>query len=156
MDTVEICLGGLIFKATPEWMFFPYDNFILARRDSQKGILKIALAESQNGRSPSAGELFETARGFVSREKLSEPFDVKEPQPGAYLFGAASFKITEKNRDYFTRVLYLSRGKDMVFATYGCPWECREEEPVQQELYQCEKMILSVRFGDPETTGSTK
>lgn len=156
MDTVEICLGGLIFKATPEWMFFPYENFILARRDSQKRILKIALAESQNGRSPSAGELFEAARGFVSRGKLSEPFDVKEPQPGAYLFGAASFKITEKNRDYLTRVLYLSRGKDMVFATYGCPWERREEEPVQQELYQCEKMILSVRFGDPETTRSTK
>lgn len=156
MDTVEICLGGIVFKATREWMFFPYENFILARRDSQKGILKIALAESSNSRSPSAGGLFETARGFVSRENLPEPFDVKEPQPGAYLFGAASFKISEKNRDYLTRVLYLSRGKDMIFATYGCPWERREEEAVQQELYQCEKMILSVRFASRETPESTK
>lgn len=156
MDAVEICLGGITFKATPEWMFFPYENFILARRDSQKGILKMALAESLNGRPPSAGELFENARHFVSREKLPEPFDVKEPQPGPHLFGAASFKLTQKNRHYLTRVLYLSRGKNMIFATYGCPWECREDEPVQQELYQCEKMILSVRFESDESAGITK
>ena len=148
MEVVDISLAGISFKASTEWMFFPYESFILARRDSKKGLLKISLAEHRNGKAVEAEELMDAAQGFVSQKKLPPPFDVKEPYPGSYLFGGASYKIREKNRDFLTRVYYFSRGNDLLFATYGCPWENREDEQVREELNQCEKMILSVKFAD--------
>lgn len=146
MEVVDIHLAGISFKASTEWMFFPYESFILARRDSKKGILKISLAEHLNGKAAEPAELLNAAQGFLSPKELPPPFDVKEPYPGSYLFGGASYKIREKSRDFLTRVYYFSRGNDLLFATYGCPWECREDEQVREELNQCEKMILSVKF----------
>lgn len=151
MEVVEINLGGINFKASTEWMFFPYENFILARRDSQKGILRISLAENTNGKKPTPAGLLKAAQQFISREELPAPFEIKEPNGTSYLFGAASYRLREKQRDFFTRVFYLSREKDLLFAVYGCPWENRDEEPVREELSQCEKMLLSIKFtGTPE------
>jgi hypothetical protein len=149
MEVVDINLAGISFKASTEWMFFPYEHFILARRDSKKGILKISLAEQTNGHAVTPSDLLRAAQKFISRGKLPAPFDVKEPYPGSYLFGAASYKIREKDRDYMTRVYYFSRGNDLLFATYGCPWDFREDEQVREEMSQCEKMILSVKFAKP-------
>jgi hypothetical protein len=150
MEVVEINLGGISFNASTEWMFFPYENFILARRDSQKGILRISLAENTKGKKTTPADLLKTARQFVSRDELPAPFDIKEPNGASYLFGAASYKISEKQHDFFTRVFYLARDNDLLFAVYGCPWEDRDEEPAREELNQCERMLLSVKFTERE------
>ena len=62
MEVVDINLAGISFRASTEWMFFPYEHFILARRDSKKGILKISLAEQTNGHAVTPSDLLRSAR----------------------------------------------------------------------------------------------
>ena len=145
MKFVNVSLCGITFHIPNEWLFFPSDKFILAKHDAQVGLLKIALAE--NGRhDASEEEMLAQASSFLSRQKLTSPFDTVHHENGTSKYGAASYRIQENKRDFLARLMYLIRGENVLLAAYGCDWANKDTPAVREELRQCELMIRSAKF----------
>lgn len=154
MEIVDIRIGGITFKASDEWIFHPTENFILARHDAQKGILKILVGEMESQESSSSEELLKAASRFLSREENLELLEDDLYQEGDIFFGSANYSVIKENKKFFTRIWYVVQGKNMVVATYGCPWEIRGDAAVQEELRQCEDMMKTVQFSTTQETMS--
>ena len=150
MELVDIRIGGIHFKASEEWIFHPTENFILARHDSQKGILKISIAETEHTDVTDRTLLLQEAESLISSDQPLEPFDAWNEEREGSLIGAASYHVFKDDHQYLTRLWYVVQGRNMVIATYGCPWELRKNKNVQEELQQCEQMILTVKFAEPQ------
>lgn len=150
MEPVKVVFGEMSLTAPPDWTFVPTENFVLARRDSQIGVLQITQLEVNSLPELSPSAILAAAQQLISKEPLPEPFQVKSPVANGYLFGAASFRTRQKGRDLFTRVIYLLRDDHLVVGVYGCPWKLRNHAAAHEELSQCEKMILTVQFSSPK------
>ncbi|GEM_PF-3590810 len=146
MELVDIRIGGITFKSSLEWIFHPTENFILARHDSQKGILKIAIAETAIGSNGDAVSLRREAESLISSDQPLEAFDLSEKRQGDTLFGTASYHVYKDDHQYLTRVWYIVQNNNMVIATYGCPWDQQNTPEVENEIQQCHQMMHTVEF----------
>lgn len=151
MELVDIRIGGITFKSSLEWIFHPTENFILARHDSQRGILKIAIAETAIGTNGDAASLRKEAETLISSDQPLAAFDLTDERVGETLFGTATYHVYKDTHQYLTRLWYIVHDNNMVIATYGCPWEQRNHPEVQNEIQQCHQMMHTVKF-----TGSSQ
>ena len=134
-----ILIDGLNLDAPPEWIFHSMGQMILARRDSGVGNLQISLAfrHDLDGK-PTPESCLALAQEFVSREGISEPFEITQIAEGDALFGGFSF-VVEKE---FGRVWYRSSRGQLVLAVYDCAHGQRQDS----EITECERIIKSAQF----------
>ena len=141
----EITLCGITFQTSTQWQYVPTEQYIVARRDTFVGLLRMAIADPLPAEATNSENLLQLASKFIGGGELSKPFDLKSMAQEKRHFGAASYKMPGKKRPFMARVWYLSVQDLTIFATYGCYWRHRNSEAVLQELSECDKMILSVR-----------
>ncbi len=146
MELVDIRIGGITFKASLEWIFHPTENFILARHDSQRGILKIAIAETDYGESADSATLRREAETLITSDQPLTPFDISDVTEGNMLVGTASYHVYKDGHQFLTCLWFIGQGNNMVIATYGCPWDQRDHPEVQNEIQQCHQMMHTVTF----------
>ncbi len=141
MASINVNMNGIRLTAPEDWTFAPVESSLMARRDTQKGVFRI-YAPQPIGTEP---DLLKIARQYLGNIELPKPFDLKHPQPGAAVFGGASYHLKDGKRQFFTRLWYIKRDDQLICAVYACPWKHRREDEVQEELQQCERMILTVQ-----------
>ena len=140
VTTGPISVGGLQFDAHPAWVFYPFDDFILARRDRGVGTFQIALAYRNAVKSPAThAACVATARKFVRGDVIGDPFDIEAITKGDVLFGAVSHHV----RTEFERLWYLHRSQELVVSSYCCKWDDRAQPQVQKEVGECGHMAFT-------------
>lgn len=144
---IPVSLCGLRLNAPENWVFMSNGNSILARTETQVGVLRISSIDVENSALLTVKRLEEMSRAFVSNETSSKPFDLKKPVSENPLFGGASYRLKKGKRDFFTRCWYLYRDEKLALAAYGCPWRRRADDDTFQELHQCERMVMTIQPG---------
>jgi len=142
---VPVSLCGLHLNAPENWVFMPNGNSILARTETQVGVLRISSITIDKSAPLTVERLEEMSGAFVSKEASLKPFDLKKPVSDNPLFGGASYRLKKGKQDFFTRVWYLYRDEKLALAAYGCPWRRRADDDTFQELHQCERMVMTIR-----------
>src|SRR5207237_8845656 len=108
-------LAGLKILAPPSWLFHEFDHFVLARPDTALGSLQVSTAYRHNLPSgASAAECVSLARQVVSREGMSDPFDISEVSEHGSLFGGFSYNVGND----FGRVWYHFFDRQLFLGCY--------------------------------------
>lgn len=141
MATITVNMNGFTLQAPPDWTFAPVEKSLMAKRDTQKGVFRIYAPQTVGAED----DLLALASRYLGRSDLPKPFDLKKPAPGATVFGGASYHLKDGKRHFLTRVWYLRRESKIICAAYACPWKHRGDDLVQEELHQCERMLLTVQ-----------
>lgn len=111
--------------------------FTLARDDGV-GALQFSTAFYRSGKipDPSVDDLREMRQQLAATHGVTKIGDLVEATTPIRL-SAASYRGPES----FTRIWYLSNGRDLALVTYTCEWEHRG---LEQEEY--EAIVASIRF----------
>jgi hypothetical protein len=134
-------IDGLRIAAPPSWTFHPFGQVILARPDSGIGSLQISLAFRHDLRGKASAEAcLSVARGFVTRDGMSETFDSAETNDGESHFGGFSYTVGED----FNRAWYHSVQQQLVVGVYHCPRQKLSEATT--EVQQSEQIIYSAQY----------
>jgi hypothetical protein len=115
----------------------PNKPFTLAKPDGV-GAMQFSPALYRGGRrpAPSKEDLLSLALDMGQRLGLGDALETNTFQNS--LVGAAA---SYHSAGGFVRIWYLSDGENIMFATYACDWDCREEE-----ISECEEIIKSLKF----------
>jgi hypothetical protein len=102
------------------------------------GAIQFSPAIYKSGRLPrvSPNDLAELLDEFARKHKMGEAFD-RSAHSGEVAIEGASFHAGGD----FTRVWYVSDGKNLMLVTYVCDWDDREQEDSEREM-----AVRSVRF----------
>ena len=111
----EITLCGITFQTTSKWQFVPTEQFIVARRDTFVGLLRMAIADPIGFDDCTSNDMLNLASNFIGNSDLSKPFDLKSMDQEQRRFGAGSYKMPGKKRPFLARVWYLAKNDLTIF-----------------------------------------
>ena len=136
LDAVRMILSGLKIVAPPSWLFHAFEHFVLARPDTALGSLQISTAYRHHLPSgASAADCFSLARQFVSRDGMSDPFDISEVSEDGSMFGGFSYNIGND----FGRVWYHFFDRQLLLGVYRSTRD--KVADATSELQQAEQIM---------------
>ena len=140
MDSGVVNLNGVSLKAPRTWTFYPFDDLILARRDSGVGSLQISLAyRNELSLEATHADCLELARQFTASAELPE-FETSD-QAGC-LFGSG----TVSTSGTLSRVWYRFKFGQLLVAIYSCRSSQQDETELNEELLDCELIASTMEF----------
>lgn len=145
LDAVRrMTLAGLKIVAPPSWLFHEFEHFVLARPDTALGSLQVSTAYRHNLPSgASAAECFSLARQFVSRDGMSDPFDISEVSEHGSLFGGFSYNVGND----FGRVWYHFFDRQLLLGVYRSTRD--KVADATGELQQAEQIMRASWYTTP-------
>ena len=137
-------LAGVNIVAPVAWTFYPFDQLILARRDTAVGSLQLSTAFRQDlAGGASHADCLSLAQQFAVSDGTNEPFDIVKAGEGDTLFGAFSLTVSED----FKRAWYRYSKRQLILGVYTCPQSKSSEAGV--ELKEAEQIIRASDYATP-------
>lgn len=147
MDVYPVTLGPLTLQANRNWVFAHTRQALMARRTTQQGMLRIDVTALPDGGADDAEVLLKAAEKALFKSPPPPPIDVRPPFPGMRVRGSASYELRQNGQHFFSRLWYLAGKDHLLVAIYGCPWAQRDSGDVQEELSECDRMVITARLG---------
>src|SRR5262249_3227426 len=137
----ELLIDRLSLKSPVEWLFYPFTNMILGRRDAGIGTFQISVAYrtalKEGAGSAECREVlaeFAASDGFVSLgEETSEASD-------GIIFGGGAWSDGRTLR----RGWYRLTGRGLILGLYQCPSDRIEQAGC--EIEECEAIARTLEF----------
>lgn len=146
LKPIEISIAGFTFETTLSWQFFPYGNFILAKRDSNIGIFKFGFLKNKDLNRVSPDQLLSQVKQTYINHKVGKPVSRKVKTDGNFQSGTESFSYENDTTRFFLKIWFKNTNKILFTACYGCRWNQYQEIPAEREIQECDRMLITMRL----------
>jgi hypothetical protein len=136
-------LGAVSLEVPDGWRFFPLEDRVVGRPDSNVGVLVIKILPSSVVPDGASHEMFMgAARAAYGDGIEGTGFDPARERIGCCYAGGESFRTPND----FVRIWYHHRPEGLVAASFSAPAKRMVEKAVKQLIGQCDKIIASIRL----------
>lgn len=139
-------LPGIRLRASEEWVFFPFENLILAKRDDGCGTLQISTALRRDV-SPDAGHdaIRPVAFEFAGIAAGSEAVEIATSAKGGKKIGTFS----AHSKTEFKKYWYVLGAQGLMLAIFQAGLPCQDQAALEAEVLEAQDLVESVEFTEP-------
>jgi len=136
-------LGIVALNVPQGWRFYPLDDRLIGRPNSNVGGIHIVVLSSEKlPARPTHEMLMSAARAACNYATSGPGSDPAKERIDGYPAGGESFR---SGRD-FVRVWYHLQPGGLVVAWFACKARRMVERAVRQLVHQCDKIVASIRL----------
>ena len=142
-DSDRSDLGIVQLSIPPGWRFYPLDDRLIGRPNSNVGGIHIVvLRRLKLPKGPTHEMLMSAARAACNYATSGPGSDPAKERIEGFPAGGESFR---SGRD-FVRVWYHLRPQGLAVAWFACKAKRMTERAVRQLIPQCDRMVASIRL----------
>lgn len=139
-------LPGIRLSASDKWIFYPFENLILAKRDNGCGTLQLSTA-FRHDVSPDAGHeaVRPLALEFAGIDVGSGAVEIVTSAKEGKKIGTFSAHSESEFKKYW----YVLGAQGLVLAIYQAGLPCQNQTALEVEVLESQDLVESLEFTEP-------